>query len=116
MPLLLTSLTHLGQFSGNGLGYFGLSIFESVGYSTSMQFSLNVLNQFISATGAFLGMAFSDRMPRRKALVFGTIAVAFMLCITGSLSKLWVENANTGTVDPRVGQGAVVAYFSFWFV
>ena len=77
MPLLLTSLTHLGQFSGNGLGYFGLSIFESVGYSTRMQFSLNVLNQFISATGAFLGMALSDRVPRRKALVrLGTPTMA----------------------------------------
>jgi len=98
------------------LGYFALSIFESVGYSTDMQFSLNVLNQFISATGALLGMSLSDSMPRRRVLVIGTIVVAFMLCITGSLSKLWVENANTGTVDPRVGQGAVVSYFAFWFV
>jgi len=81
-----------------------------------MQFSLNVLNQFISAAGAFLGMSLSDRMPRRKVLVFGTIVVAFMLFITGGLSKLWVENANTGTVDPRVGHAAVISYFSFWFV
>ena len=81
-----------------------------------MQFSLNVFNQFISAAGALLGMSLSDSMPRRKVLVIGTIIVAFMLCITGSLSKLWVENANTGTVDPRVGQAAVVSYFAFWFV
>ena len=89
------------SFSGNGLRCFGLPIFKSLGYSTIMQFSLNVLNQFISAAGAFLGISLSDSMPRRKALVFGTIVVAFMLCTIGSISELWVENANTGTVDPR---------------
>lgn len=37
-----------GQFSGNGLGYFNLSIYESVGYDYIMQFVLNLVNSIVS--------------------------------------------------------------------
>lgn len=42
-----------GQFSGNGLGYFNLQIYEAVGYDNYMQFVLNLANSFTSAVSAF---------------------------------------------------------------
>ncbi|KAL8292131.1 hypothetical protein RQP46_001597 [Phenoliferia psychrophenolica] len=38
-----------GQFSGNGLGYFNLSIYEAAGYDYVMQFVLNLVNSITSA-------------------------------------------------------------------
>jgi hypothetical protein len=62
-----------GQFSGNGLGYFNTVIFANLGVSSvSQQLGFNLLNQFLSAIGAVTAVCLTDRMPRRKVLVFGT--------------------------------------------
>ena len=58
-----------GQFSGNGLGYFNLSIYEAVGFDSNMQFILNLANNILCGLGAFTGVALSDRIPRRKVLL-----------------------------------------------
>jgi len=102
-----------GQFSGNGLGYFNLSIYEAVGFDSNMQFILNLVNNILCALGAITGVALSDRMPRRKVLVIGTFLCAFWLGINGGLSKVWADNEKKGTVDLGVGRGAVAAYFLF---
>lgn len=102
-----------GQFSGNGLGYFNLSIYEAVGYDSDMQFILNLVNNILSALGALTGVALSDRMPRRKVLVVGTFLCAFWLGINGGLSKVWADNEKKGIVGLGVGRGAVAAYFFF---
>ena len=102
-----------GQFSGNGLGYFNLSIYEAVGYDSHMQFILNLVGSILSALGALTGVALSDRMPRRKVLVIGTFLSAFWLGINGGLSKVWADNEKKGIVDLGVGRGAVAAYFFF---
>jgi len=101
-----------GQFSGNGLGYFNLQIYEAVGYDLYMQFVLNLCNSFTSAFGAGVGVALADRMPRRSALVIGSFACAVMLAINGALSRVW---AHQDLLHPNlnVGRGAVAAYFFF---
>lgn len=70
--LMVALMGIIGQFSGNGLGYFNLNIYESLGYGTSMQFILNLINSITSCIGALTGVALADRMPRRKVLVIGT--------------------------------------------
>jgi len=101
-----------GQFSGNGLGYFNLQIYEAVGYSSYMQFVLNLANSFTSAFGAGVGVALADKMPRRLALVWGTLACATMLAINGALSCKWAHTP-ADHKNLAVGKGAVAAYFFF---
>lgn len=101
-----------GQFSGNGLGYFNLQIYEAVGYDSYMQFVLNLANSFTSAFGAGVGVALADKMPRRKALVFGTFGSAVMLAINGGLSAKWAHTPEDQK-NLAVGKGAVAAYFFF---
>lgn len=63
-----------GQFSGNGLGYFNTTIFEIIGVtSVELQLAYNLLNSVLSAIGALAAVAYTDTMPRRKVLVFGTL-------------------------------------------
>ncbi|KAB5592909.1 Lactose permease [Ceratobasidium theobromae] len=101
-----------GQFSGNGLGYFNTEIYGAVGYDNYMQFVLNLANSFTSAFGAGCGVALADKMPRRKILVFGTIACSVMLAINGGLSAKWA-NTPDDQKDLKVGRGAVAAFFFF---
>lgn len=102
-----------GQFSGSGLGYFTLSIYAAVGYDSNMQFLLNFLVSILAAVGALTSAALSDRMPRRKVLVIGTLLCAFWLGINGGLTKVWADNEKKGVVNLAVGRGAVAAYFCF---
>ncbi|KAG8749152.1 hypothetical protein FRC14_001643 [Serendipita sp. 396] len=102
-----------GQFSGNGLGYFNLTIYKQIGYDTNMQFILNLVNSITSAIGALGGVSLADRMPRRKVLVIGTFVCAIMLAINGGLSAKWASNEAKGAIDLKVGQGALAAYFFF---
>ena len=102
-----------GQISGNGLGYFNLSIYEAVGSDSIFNSSSNWL------TTSFVPLVPSLASPRRKILVIGTFLCAFWLGINGGLSKVWADNDEKGTVDLGVGRGAVAAYFFFgstyWF-
>lgn len=63
-----------GQFSGNGLGYFNTVIFANIGVKTvSQQLGYNILTSVVSAIGAITAVCFTDRMPRRTVLVWGTL-------------------------------------------
>lgn len=62
-----------GQWAGNGLGYFNPTLFSTIGYkSSSTQLLLNIINSIVSAIGALTAVAFTDRMPRRPVLIWGT--------------------------------------------
>lgn len=63
-----------GQYSGNGLGYFNTVIYAKIGVtSVVMQLAYNLVYSVVSAIGALFGACLSDRMPRRRPLVFGTL-------------------------------------------
>jgi len=111
--LMVVLMGVFGQFSGNGLGYFNLTIYKSIGYDTNMQFILNLVNSITSCIGALAGVSLADRMPRRKVLYIGTFVCAIMLAIHGGLSAKWNSNALKGITDLKIGQGAVAAYFFF---
>jgi len=102
-----------GNFSGSGLGYFNLAIYEAVGYDSNMQFVLNLMITVLATLGAVTGAALSDRMPRRKVLVVGTLLCGLWLGINGGLSKVWTDNYKKGVIDLGVGRGAVAAFFLF---
>ena len=102
-----------GNFSGNGLGYFNLAIYEAVGYDSNTQFLLNLMLTILATLSAVTGAALSDRMPRRKVLIVGSILCALWLGINGGLSKVWTDNYKNGIIDLGVGRGAVAAFFLF---
>lgn len=110
--LMVILMGVFGQFSGNGLGYFNTEIYASLGYDQYHQFVLNLGNSFASAFGAGCGVALADKMPRRQALIWGTLASAAMLAGNGGLSARWAhmpaDNKNLS-----VGQGGVAFYFLF---
>lgn len=110
--LMVIFMGVFGQFSGNGLGYFNTQIYAAVGYDNYMQFVLNLANSITSCAGALAGVALSDRMSRRRALIFGTFGSACLLAINGGLSAKWAKYA-PGEENIKVGQGAVAAYFFF---
>ncbi|KZS98016.1 general substrate transporter [Sistotremastrum niveocremeum HHB9708] len=110
--LMVILMGVFGQFSGNGLGYFNTQIYQAVGYGNYMQFVLNLANSITSAAGALTGVALSDRMPRRLALVWGTFGSAVFLAINGALSAVWAHQP-AGQQNLSVGRGAVAAYFFF---
>jgi MFS family permease len=69
-----------GQYSGNGLAYFNTVIYQKLGIkAVTEQLGYNLLYAFISALGALCGAILSDRMPRRKVLVFGTLGASSIL-------------------------------------
>jgi len=107
--LMVLFMGVFGQFSGNGLGYFNPQIFALLGYKTVMQFVLNLAVSLVSATGAYTGVAFTDRMPRRTVLWVGTLACAAMLAINGGLATSFAKN----TTDVSLAKGALSAYFLF---
>ena len=99
-----------GQFSGNGLGYFNATIFGELGVkSVAQQLGYNVLNSCISAIGAGTAVSLTDRMPRRKVLVYGTFACAVMLAINGGCNVAFgKDNSNLSA-----GRSALAFYFLF---
>ncbi|KKK20519.1 hypothetical protein P175DRAFT_0480192 [Aspergillus ochraceoroseus IBT 24754] len=99
-----------GQFSGNGLGYFNPQIFNELGVkSTAQQLGYNVLNSVLSAIGAGTAVSLTDRMPRRKVLVYGTFACAVMLAINGGSNHAFGEDQN----NVSAGRAALAFYFLF---
>ena len=102
-----------GHFSGSGLGFFNLAIYEAVGYDSDMQFILNLMLTILGTLAAVASATLSDRMPRRKLLVIGTLICAVWLGVNGGLSKVWIDNSKKGIVDLGVGRGAVAAFFLF---
>jgi hypothetical protein len=76
MQVIMISV--FGQWSGNGLGYFNTTIFSTLGYkSSSTQLLLNIVNSLVSAIGALSAVCFTDRMPRRPVLIWGTFGGFF---------------------------------------
>ncbi|KAL8403921.1 hypothetical protein RB594_008974 [Gaeumannomyces avenae] len=103
-----------GQYSGNGLGYFNAQIFEGIGVKTSaQQLGYNLLNSVLSAIGALTAVYFTDRMPRRPVLIFGTMCCSFMLAINSGLSAKLAEFEEQKVFEPSYGAAALWSYFMF---
>ncbi|KAL4870102.1 hypothetical protein BDV12DRAFT_195706 [Aspergillus spectabilis] len=99
-----------GQFSGNGLGYFNPVIFRELGVkSTAQQLGYNILGEGLKAIGAGTAVSFTDRMPRRTVLIWGTFGCAVMLAINGALNHSFGKDQS----NVNMGQAALAFYFLF---
>lgn len=70
---------------------------------------LNLANSIVSAAAAGLGVALSDRMPRRRALIWGTLGCAFFLALNGGLSVKWAHMPENQKIL-SIGQGWVLNF------
>ncbi|KAJ6539698.1 general substrate transporter [Mycena capillaripes] len=110
---LMVLMAFFGQWSGNGLGYFLTILFANAGVDTQNErLTLNFVNTVISAIGAIIGTALTDKVGRRKMWFWGTLASAAMLTIvTGCTGKWGSEGSN-----PAGARTAIAFIFLFGFV
>ncbi|KAG9049033.1 hypothetical protein FS837_011412 [Tulasnella sp. UAMH 9824] len=101
-----------GQMSGNGLGYFNVDIYKSLGYNTHMQFILNLVNSLVQAVTAWVAVSLTDRMPRRKVLVTGTALCCLMLAANAGFSAKWATYGATNK-NLNVGRAGAASFFLF---
>ncbi|KAL3480986.1 general substrate transporter [Aspergillus californicus] len=125
-PFILTSsgrwrflqvimISIFGQWSGNGLGYFNPTIYQSLGYTSSaMQLGLNVVHSVVGAIGALTAVRYTDRMPRRTVLVWGTLACAICMAVNAGVSVPMIPaHENNEPVNMTYGQTALAFYYLF---
>ncbi|KAA1473302.1 general substrate transporter [Dentipellis sp. KUC8613] len=113
--LMVFLMGFFGQMSGNGLGYFNLSIYESLGFGTQMQFNMNLINSCLAALTAWIAVSLEDRMPRRKVLVIGTFLCSVMLALNAGFSAKWATYGD-GPKNLAVGNAGVAFFFLFGIV
>ncbi|KAL5478685.1 hypothetical protein ACEPAI_1962 [Sanghuangporus weigelae] len=113
--LMVLLMGIFGQWSGNGLGYFNLSIYESLGYDKQMQFNMNLINQCMSAISAWTATALEDRMPRRRVLTWGTFGCSLMLAVNAAFSAAWASYGD-GPKNLNVGRAGAAFYMLFGIV
>ena len=109
-----------GQFTGNGLNYYNTDIFQQLGEdSTQEQLGYNILSSCLGCIGALTGVSLSDRMPRRKALVWGTLACSLTLAVNAGLANAIANDqaAHNGNItNLNNARGALAFYFIFQVV
>ncbi|KAF8579025.1 putative MFS lactose permease [Ramaria rubella] len=110
--LMVFMMGLFGQMSGNGLGYYNLQIYQSLGFDSKMQFAMNLIGTCTGAFAAWIAVSLSDRMPRRKVLVYGTFMCAFFLAANAGLSAKWASYGD-GPKDLNVGKLGAAFFFLF---
>ncbi|KIJ46359.1 hypothetical protein M422DRAFT_165280, partial [Sphaerobolus stellatus SS14] len=113
--LMVFMMGLFGQMSGNGLGYYNLQIYQSLGFDSRMQFAMNLIGTCSSAITAWVAVSLSDRMPRRKVLVYGTFACSLMLGVNAGLSAKWASCTSISIIIALYVFGRLAATFFFLF-
>ncbi|KAJ7284054.1 general substrate transporter [Mycena rebaudengoi] len=110
---MMLLMAFFGQWSGNGLGYFLTILFRNAGVNTQNgRLTLNFVNTVVSACGALIGTALTDKVGRRKMWFWGTLGSAGTLAIvTGCTAKWGSEGSN-----PAGANAAIAFIFLFGFV
>ncbi|KAG6817891.1 hypothetical protein H0H87_001723 [Tephrocybe sp. NHM501043] len=100
------------QWSGNGLGYFLTILFQNAGVnSQDRRLILNFANTLISAGGALIGTALTDKVGRRTMWLWGTLACAGMLAIvTGCTAKFGNTGANITGANTAIAAKGMALY------
>ncbi|EJD05087.1 general substrate transporter [Fomitiporia mediterranea MF3/22] len=113
--LMVFLMGFFGQMSGNGLGYFNLSIYQALGFDKQMQFNMNLIGTCCNALVAWVAVSLEDRMPRRKVLVWGTLGCSLMLAANAGFSAAWA-NYEEGHQNLDVGRAGAAFFFLFGVV
>ncbi|KAL5520467.1 hypothetical protein ACEPAG_9691 [Sanghuangporus baumii] len=110
--LMVFLMGFFGQMSGNGLGYFNLSIYEALGFDKKMQFNMNLIGTCCNALVAWTAVSLEDRMPRRRVLIWGTLLCSLMLAANTGFSAAWA-NYQSGHENLSVGRAGAAFFFLF---
>nr|GAT54792.1 general substrate transporter [Mycena chlorophos] len=95
--LCLSLMCVNGQLAGNGLiTYFLPVVFKNAGItSPHTQLVYNFANSLLSAFGAAVGTAVTDKIGRRRRLYIGSLVLACMLALVAALSSKYGKPGNT---------------------
>ncbi|TRM68230.1 general substrate transporter [Schizophyllum amplum] len=109
---MMLLMAFFGQWSGNGLGYFLTVLFKNSGVeSQRARLVLNFINTIVSAIGAFIGTALTDKVGRRRMWFWGTLASATMLAIATACTAEFGETGSS-----KSGSNSAIAFiFLFGF-
>ena len=89
-----------------------MDIYKSLGYSTHLQFILNLVSAFVQAVSALLAVSVSDRMPRRAVLIWGTLGCCLMLAANAGFSGKWASYL-PGEKNLNIGRLGAASFFLF---
>lgn len=93
-------------YTTGGTAYFNTFIYDMVGLtSTSKQLMINLIGQFISSAAAISAGLLSDKIPRRAALIWGTVAVACFQLLNAGLTKYAADRIQAGGSHTSDGFG-----------
>jgi len=104
-----------GQLAGNGLiTYFLTVMLKNPGVTnTPTQLVYNFANSILSAFGAFLGSAFTDKLGRRRRLFIGSFVLGCLLAMVAALSSAY---GNLGNPNVTGAHATIAFIFLFGIV
>ncbi|KIK63663.1 hypothetical protein GYMLUDRAFT_986318 [Collybiopsis luxurians FD-317 M1] len=107
LALMVFSEKVNGQLAGNGLiTYFLPAMMKNAGVTSKQrQLVYNFANSILSAFGAFVGAAVTDKIGRRRRLYIGSAGLACLLAIVAALSSK-CRHFNNGTAGNTNVNGA----------
>jgi MFS transporter, SP family, sugar:H+ symporter len=65
----------------NVIFYYGIMLWEAVGFTEAQAFEIQVINDAVSIAAVFIAIAFIDKIGRKPLLLFGSIGMAITLSI-----------------------------------
>jgi len=78
--------------------------------SIEKQLMMNLIGQFVSCAAAVSAGLLSDKMPRRGALLWGTLAVAIFQCVNAGMTKYAADRISSGGSHTSDGFGISYGY------
>lgn len=93
---------------------YGINIFETGGWDSEIAALLTGVSIFTQAIFGIVGAMLSDKIGRRRAMVFGAIICAITLALIGVCGHFVNEYATTDPAKAKAYGTATVALVLFW--
>ena len=107
LQVFLISL--IPQYTTGGSNYFNTFIYDLIGLtSTTKQLMINLIGSFISCAAAVSAGLLTDKLPRRAALIWGTVAVACFQLLNAGLTKYAADRIDNG--GSQLSNGFGISY------
>lgn len=110
MPVCIQALSGVTFTAGYSTYYMQLA-----GYSTSMSFKLQIVQQVLSLIGNVMSYFVIDRVGRRNVMVYGLGILTAILMVTGGLGVVGSQTANPNAAGAIKGTVALILVFCWWY-
>ena len=110
MPVCIQALSGVVFTAGYSTYYMQLA-----GYSTSMSFKLQIIQQVLSLVGNVMSYFVIDRVGRRNVMVYGLGILTAILMVTGGLGVVGSQTTNPNAGGAIKGTVALILVFCWWY-